>query len=109
MLRRQRGKLAEFLSTTGAHLLGATTVEDGAIVGRGWTTGSCNTPDAATDIGSLAALLSGAASPETLLADGRAVPHIGATFPLAEAAAALQYVADGRAIGKVVIDVAPTG
>jgi NADPH2:quinone reductase len=41
-----------------------------------------------------------------LLAQGRATPHIGARFPLAEAAAALRCVADGRAIGKVVIDVA---
>ena len=39
-----------------------------------------------------------------LLATGRVRPHIGATFPLAEAAAALRHVADGRAIGKVVID-----
>ena len=39
-----------------------------------------------------------------LLASGRVRPHIGATFPLAEAAAALRYVADGRAIGKVVLD-----
>ena len=42
-----------------------------------------------------------------LLASGRVVPHIGATFGLDEAAAALRYVADGRAIGKVVIDVGP--
>jgi NADPH2:quinone reductase len=41
-----------------------------------------------------------------LLGSGRVVPHIGATFPLGETAAALRYVADGRAIGKVVIDVA---
>ena len=40
-----------------------------------------------------------------LLGDGRAAPHIGATFTLDEAAAALQYVADGKAIGKVVLDV----
>ena len=40
-----------------------------------------------------------------LLAAGRATPHIGATFSLEEAAAALRYVADGRAIGKVVITV----
>ncbi len=32
-------------------------------------------------------------------------PHIGATFDLAEASAALQLVADGRAVGKVVLDV----
>ena len=43
-----------------------------------------------------------------LLASGRVVPHIGAVFALDEAAAALRYIADGRAIGKVVIDVAPT-
>jgi len=42
-----------------------------------------------------------------LLASGRAVPHIGARFPLDEAAAALQFVADGRAIGKVVLEVSP--
>lgn len=41
----------------------------------------------------------------TLLAEGRATPHIGATFAFADVAAALQYVADGRAIGKVVLDV----
>jgi NADPH2:quinone reductase len=40
-----------------------------------------------------------------LLAAGRAVPHIGAAFPLTETAAALRYVADGQAIGKVVLDV----
>jgi NADPH2:quinone reductase len=38
-----------------------------------------------------------------LLAAGTATPHIGATFPLDEAAAALRYVADGRAIGKVIM------
>jgi NADPH2:quinone reductase len=41
-----------------------------------------------------------------LLAAGTAFPHIGARFALAEAAAALRYVADGRAIGKVVLDIA---
>jgi len=40
-----------------------------------------------------------------LLATGRIVPHIGAAFPLDDVASALRYVADGRAIGKVVIDV----
>jgi NADPH2:quinone reductase len=40
-----------------------------------------------------------------LLASGRVVPHIGASFDLADTAAALRYVADGRAIGKVVIDI----
>ena len=33
--------------------------------------------------------------------------HIGATFALDDVAAALRHVADGRAIGKVVLDVAP--
>jgi NADPH:quinone reductase-like Zn-dependent oxidoreductase len=40
------------------------------------------------------------------LASGAVTPHIGAVYPLAEAAAALRYVADGQAIGKVVIDLA---
>jgi NADPH2:quinone reductase len=40
-----------------------------------------------------------------LLGQGRALPHIGARFGLDDAVAALQYVADGRAIGKVVLDV----
>jgi NADPH:quinone reductase len=40
-----------------------------------------------------------------LLADGRVTPHIGAGFPLEETAAALRHVADGKAVGKVVIDV----
>ncbi len=40
-----------------------------------------------------------------LLASGRVVPHIGATFGLDETSAALQLVADGEAVGKVVIDV----
>lgn len=40
-----------------------------------------------------------------LLAAGKATPHIGASFPLDQAAAALRYVADGNAIGKVVLDV----
>jgi len=44
---------------------------------------------------------------DALLAAGRIVPHVGATFPLDEAAAALRSVADGKAIGKVVIDVNP--
>jgi NADPH2:quinone reductase len=41
-----------------------------------------------------------------LLASGRLRPHVGATFPLDETVAALRLVADGKAIGKVVIDVA---
>jgi NADPH2:quinone reductase len=38
-----------------------------------------------------------------LLATGRVVPHIGATFAFEDTAAALRMVADGQAIGKVVI------
>jgi NADPH:quinone reductase len=41
-----------------------------------------------------------------LLASGQVRPHIGATFELAQAAEAMRYVADGRAIGKVVLDIA---
>jgi NADPH2:quinone reductase len=40
-----------------------------------------------------------------LLASGKATPHIGASFKLSEAAAALRHVADGKAIGKVVLTV----
>ena len=40
-----------------------------------------------------------------LLASGAVSPHIGATYPLADTASALRHVADGRAIGKVIIDV----
>jgi NADPH:quinone reductase len=40
-----------------------------------------------------------------LLASGRVAPHVCADYPLAEAAAALRHVADGRAIGKVLIEV----
>jgi NADPH2:quinone reductase len=42
-----------------------------------------------------------------LLASGRARPVIGASFDLAEVVAALQHVAEGRAVGKVVLQVAP--
>jgi NADPH2:quinone reductase len=42
-----------------------------------------------------------------LLSSGRARPAIGASFDLAETADALQHVADGRALGKVVLQVAP--
>jgi NADPH2:quinone reductase len=40
-----------------------------------------------------------------LLTSGRASPHIGAVFPLSSAADALRHVADGKAIGKVILDV----
>jgi NADPH2:quinone reductase len=42
-----------------------------------------------------------------MLTGGRAVPLIGATFDLAEAAAALRHVAEGRAVGKVLVRVVP--
>ena len=38
-----------------------------------------------------------------LLASGTVTPHIGASFSLSEAAAALRQVAEGKAIGKVVL------
>lgn len=40
-----------------------------------------------------------------LLASGAVAPHIGATYALADTAAALRHVADGRAVGKVLIDI----
>jgi NADPH2:quinone reductase len=40
-----------------------------------------------------------------LLASGKVAPHVGASFKLSEAAAALRQVADGKAIGKVVLSV----
>src|SRR3954471_6818190 len=39
----------------------------------------------------------------SMLADGRATPHIGATFRLDEVVAAMQLVATGQAVGKVVL------
>lgn len=39
-----------------------------------------------------------------LLASGQVTPHIGARFPLDEVVAALQLVADGQAVGKVVLE-----
>jgi NADPH2:quinone reductase len=42
-----------------------------------------------------------------LFATGRVAPHIGARFALADGAAALRFVADRHALGKVVIDVRP--
>jgi NADPH2:quinone reductase len=41
-----------------------------------------------------------------LLASGKVRPHIGATFPLERATEALRMVADGRAVGKVLVEVA---
>jgi NADPH2:quinone reductase len=43
---------------------------------------------------------------QQMFADGRIRPHIGARFPLSDTAAALRHVAERKAIGKVVIDVA---
>jgi NADPH2:quinone reductase len=40
-----------------------------------------------------------------LLSAGKVTPYIGASFKLSEAGAALRHVADGKAIGKVVISV----
>jgi NADPH2:quinone reductase len=40
-----------------------------------------------------------------LLTRGRAVPLIGATFDLSQAGAALRHVAEGRAVGKVLVRV----
>ena len=39
-----------------------------------------------------------------LLTSGRVSPHVCAVYPLSETSAALRYVADGRAIGKVLIE-----
>ena len=41
-----------------------------------------------------------------LLVGARVAPHICAVYPLTETAQALRHVADGRAIGKVLIDLA---
>jgi NADPH:quinone reductase len=41
-----------------------------------------------------------------LLAAHQALPYVGATFGLEQAVEALRYVADGKAIGKVVLDIA---
>ncbi|HXW35380.1 MAG TPA: zinc-binding dehydrogenase, partial [Acidimicrobiales bacterium] len=41
----------------------------------------------------------------TLVGSGRVRPHVGASFKLDKVAAALRYVAEGRAIGKVLIEV----
>ena len=39
-----------------------------------------------------------------LLVSGTVIPHVGAIFPLERTADALRLVADGEAIGKVLID-----
>jgi NADPH2:quinone reductase len=40
-----------------------------------------------------------------LLAAGTVTPHVGASFKLSEAAAALRHVADGKAVGKVILSI----
>lgn len=40
-----------------------------------------------------------------LVATGAVVPHIGAVYPLEQTAAALRHVADGRAVGKVMVEI----
>jgi NADPH2:quinone reductase len=40
-----------------------------------------------------------------LLVSHRVAPHVGATFALDDAGAALRHVADGKAIGKVVVEI----
>jgi NADPH:quinone reductase-like Zn-dependent oxidoreductase len=40
-----------------------------------------------------------------MFADGRVRPYVGARFRLEDTAAALRFVADRKALGKVVIDV----
>jgi NADPH2:quinone reductase len=42
---------------------------------------------------------------QDMLATGAVRPYIGARFPLRDAAVALRYVADRKALGKVIIDV----
>jgi NADPH2:quinone reductase len=44
-----------------------------------------------------------------LLTTGRVTPHIGASYSLEDTARALRQVADGKAVGKVVIDVSLPG
>lgn len=44
-----------------------------------------------------------------LLATGRATPHIGARFALDDVVAALRHVSDGKAVGKVVLDIGVAG
>jgi NADPH:quinone reductase len=41
---------------------------------------------------------------QELLATGAIRPHVGATYPLDDAAAALRHVAEGRAVGKVIVE-----
>jgi NADPH2:quinone reductase len=50
-------------------------------------------------------LVAGESELMQLFSAGGIAPHIGAHFALEDTAAALRYIADGHAIGKVVIDV----
>jgi NADPH:quinone reductase len=43
---------------------------------------------------------------DQLFAEGRVRPHVDTRFPLADSAKALRHVADRKALGKVIIDVA---
>jgi NADPH:quinone reductase-like Zn-dependent oxidoreductase len=40
---------------------------------------------------------------------GRVTPVVDRTYPLEEAAAAIRHMLDGRARGKVVVSVSPSG
>ena len=51
----------------------------------------------------------GEAELDELLEAGRAVPHVGTVLGLDDVAAGLRLVADGQAIGKIVIDVGRAG
>lgn len=42
-----------------------------------------------------------------LVADGRLRVHVGAQYPLSEAAQALKVIGDGRTTGKIVLTVEP--
>ena len=42
-----------------------------------------------------------------LLVNGAVRPHVGAVYPLSETVQALEHVAGGRAIGKILIDLTP--
>ncbi len=44
-----------------------------------------------------------------LFASHRVSPHIGAVYPLEETSRALRHVADGKAVGKVLIDIGGVG
>lgn len=73
-------------------------LKDVAIVGfefRGWAV--ANAEELARNDAELMALL----------AEGRVAPHIGARFSFDDVRAAIRHVADGKAIGKVLLDISP--